>query len=147
RAGTRRPSVSSRRTRPTGQWCGRGSRRSAGRGRCAWSSRGSGTGASSSCPASTVTIVSFPRPAAGPIIRPSGGSGTTQRNESWKTCGDRRQEEEHDAMTVMLEEQARLLAATTVARNVVVTASAATGQTTLLITRLMHLLVKSPEAV
>jgi len=50
-------------------------------------------------------------------------------------------------MTVMRDEQARILAATTFDRNVVVTASAGTGKTTLLITRLMHLLVKSPEAV
>ncbi|TLY39910.1 MAG: hypothetical protein E6K59_11590 [Nitrospirae bacterium] len=49
-------------------------------------------------------------------------------------------------MTVMRDEQARFLAATTFDRNVVVTASAGTGKTTLLITRLMHLLVKSPEA-
>src|SRR2546430_5222351 len=50
-------------------------------------------------------------------------------------------------MTVMRDEQARALAATTFDRNVVVTASAGTGKTTLLITRLMHLLVKSPEAI
>ena len=50
-------------------------------------------------------------------------------------------------MTVIRDEQARFLAATTFDRNVVVTASAGTGKTTLLITRLMHLLVKSPEAV
>jgi len=50
-------------------------------------------------------------------------------------------------MTVMRDEQARFLAATTFDRNVVVTASAGTGKTTLLITRLMHLLVKSPEAI
>src|SRR2546422_8636191 len=103
-------------------------------------------GASSSCPASTATIVSFPRPAAGPIIRPSGGSGTTQRNESWKTCGSRKPLEGRDAVTAIRDEQARGLAATTFDRNVVVTASAGTGQTTLLITRLVHLLVKSPEA-
>src|SRR6058998_1111702 len=50
-------------------------------------------------------------------------------------------------MIVMRDEQARFLAATTFDRNVVVTASAGTGKTTLLITRLMHLLVKSPEAI
>jgi ATP-dependent helicase/nuclease subunit A len=50
-------------------------------------------------------------------------------------------------MSVILDEQARSLAATTFDRNVVVTASAGTGKTTLLITRLVHLLVKSPEAV
>src|SRR2546426_3911426 len=50
-------------------------------------------------------------------------------------------------MIVMRDEQARFLAATTFDRNVVVTASAGTGKTTLLITRLVHLLVKSPEAV
>src|SRR5947209_17908147 len=50
-------------------------------------------------------------------------------------------------MTVVRDEQARVLAATTFDRNVVVTASAGTGKTTLLITRLVHLLVKSPEAV
>ena len=50
-------------------------------------------------------------------------------------------------MTVLRDEQARVLAATTFDRNVVVTASAGTGKTTLLITRLMHLLVKSPEPV
>src|SRR3989442_14880250 len=50
-------------------------------------------------------------------------------------------------MTVMRDEQARIIAATTFDRNVVVTASAGTGKTTLLITRLMHLLVKSPEAI
>src|SRR3989449_977624 len=104
-------------------------------------------GASSSCPASTATIVSFPRPAAGPIIRPSGGSGTTQRNESWKTCGSRKPLEGREAVTAIRDEQARVLAATTFDRNVVVTASAGTGKTTLLITRLVHLLVKSPEAV
>jgi ATP-dependent helicase/nuclease subunit A len=43
--------------------------------------------------------------------------------------------------------QARSLAATTFDRNVVVTASAGTGKTTLLITRLVHLLVKSPDPV
>ncbi len=50
-------------------------------------------------------------------------------------------------MTAIRDEQARVLAATTFDRNVVVTASAGTGKTTLLITRLVHLLVKSPEAV
>jgi ATP-dependent helicase/nuclease subunit A len=50
-------------------------------------------------------------------------------------------------VTAIRDEQARVLAATTFDRNVVVTASAGTGKTTLLITRLVHLLVKSPEAV
>src|SRR5438445_8568353 len=50
-------------------------------------------------------------------------------------------------MTVMRAEQVRFLSATTFDRNVVMTASAGSGKTTLLITRLMHLLVKSPEAV
>jgi len=50
-------------------------------------------------------------------------------------------------VTAIGDEQARFLAATTFDRNVVVTASAGTGKTTLLITRLVHLLVKSPEAV
>src|SRR2546425_4332283 len=50
-------------------------------------------------------------------------------------------------MTVVQDEQARVLAATTFDRNVVVAASGGTGKTTLLITRLVHLLVKSPEAV
>jgi len=55
--------------------------------------------------------------------------------------------EGRDAVTAIRDEQARVLAATTFDRNVVVTASAGTGKTTLLITRLVHLLVKSPEAV
>src|SRR5207249_6422779 len=57
------------------------------------------------------------------------------------------QAEGGDAVTAIRDEQARVLAATTFDRNVVVTASAGTGKTTLLITRLVHLLVKSPEAV
>jgi ATP-dependent helicase/nuclease subunit A len=48
-------------------------------------------------------------------------------------------------VTGIRDNQARILAATTFDRNVVVTASAGTGKTTLLITRLVHLLVKSPD--
>jgi len=43
--------------------------------------------------------------------------------------------------------QARALAATTFDRNVVVTAGAGTGKTTLLVDRLVHLVVKSPDPV
>jgi ATP-dependent helicase/nuclease subunit A len=43
--------------------------------------------------------------------------------------------------------QARTLAATTFDRNVVVTAGAGTGKTTLLVDRLVHLVVKSPDPV
>jgi len=43
--------------------------------------------------------------------------------------------------------EARTRAATTFDRNVVVTASAGTGKTTLLVDRLVHLIVKSPDPV
>lgn len=43
--------------------------------------------------------------------------------------------------------QARTLSATTFDRNVVVTAGAGTGKTTLLVDRLVHLIVKSPDPV
>ena len=48
-------------------------------------------------------------------------------------------------MKTILDSQERELAATTFDRNVVVTAGAGTGKTTLLVDRLVHLLVRSPD--
>lgn len=50
-------------------------------------------------------------------------------------------------MAEIRDAQARTLAATTFERNVVVTAGAGTGKTTLLVERLVHLIVKSPDPV
>ena len=50
-------------------------------------------------------------------------------------------------MAEIRDAQARMLAATTFDRNVVVTAGAGTGKTTLLVDRLVHLIVKSPDPV
>ncbi len=50
-------------------------------------------------------------------------------------------------MAEIRDAQARILAATTFDRNVVVTAGAGTGKTTLLVDRLVHLIVKSPDPV
>lgn len=50
-------------------------------------------------------------------------------------------------MAEIRDAQARMLAATTFDRNVVVTAGAGTGKTTLLVERLVHLIVKSPDPV
>ena len=50
-------------------------------------------------------------------------------------------------MAEIRDAQARTLAATTFDRNVVVTAGAGTGKTTLLVDRLVHLIVKSPDPV
>jgi ATP-dependent helicase/nuclease subunit A len=51
------------------------------------------------------------------------------------------------AVAEIRDAQARALAATTFDRNVVVTAGAGTGKTTLLVDRLVHLVVKSPDPV
>ena len=48
-------------------------------------------------------------------------------------------------MKTILDSEERELAATTFDRNVVVTAGAGTGKTTLLVDRLVHLLVRSPD--
>ncbi len=50
-------------------------------------------------------------------------------------------------MAEIRDAQARLSAASTFDRNVVVTAGAGTGKTTLLVDRLVHLIVKSPDPV
>ena len=70
----------------------------------------------------------------------------TNINRSLRMCEGKKRGR-RKAMNRTPDEQARSLAATTFDRNVVVTASAGTGKTTLLITRLVHLLLKSPDPV
>src|SRR3989338_5751791 len=128
----------------------------------------SGPAGSSSCRARTAITATTPRSAAAITRRAGGARAGTGPARSLRRCTcsrrprptrsrirrrqtrpgrDQARMKGRSAVAEIRDAQARMLAATTFDRNVVVTAGAGTGKTTLLVERLVHLIVKSPDPV